>query len=93
MAEHEHHCPFLNRPDERCSQHFHLDDLQHAFQYCFDRFESCPVYLDRWVERRGGPPPSEMKYRDHAREVDRHILVQISIPARHACRPREAQPA
>src|SRR5258706_16151746 len=52
MAEHDHNCPFLNRADERCSEHFHLEKLQHAFAHCFDHFHACPVYIERLIERR-----------------------------------------
>ena len=52
MAEHDHNCPFLNRADERCSEHFHLEKLQHAFAHCFDHFHACPVYIERVIERR-----------------------------------------
>ncbi|HEY7116963.1 MAG TPA: hypothetical protein VH475_10275 [Tepidisphaeraceae bacterium] len=47
-----HHCPFLNRADARCSKHFSLDDLGHAFEYCFGYYEGCGVYLELLVERR-----------------------------------------
>jgi len=46
------HCPFLNREDSRCSEHFQLTDLQHAFHYCFDQYKACPSYLELLVERR-----------------------------------------
>ena len=52
MAEHEHHCPFLNRPDERCSGYFHVDQLEHAYRHCFNQFHACPVYADRLEERQ-----------------------------------------
>ena len=48
----DHHCPFLNRADERCGPHFHLDKLGHAFAYCFGRYKTCPHYLELLVERR-----------------------------------------
>lgn len=51
-SERSQHCPFLNRTDSRCGQHFHLDHLDHAFEYCFDRYTACPTYLERLVERR-----------------------------------------
>jgi hypothetical protein len=52
MPERGPHCPFLNKSDDRCSQHFHLDQLNYAFEHCFDRFITCPTYLERLVERR-----------------------------------------
>jgi hypothetical protein len=52
MTDQGHHCPFLNRADARCSQHFSLDRLGHAFDYCFGYYEGCAVYLELLVERR-----------------------------------------
>lgn len=52
MTDQGHHCPFLNRADSRCSRHFSLDSLGHAFDYCFDYYEGCSVYLELLVERR-----------------------------------------
>jgi hypothetical protein len=52
MTDQGHHCPFLNRADSRCSRHFSLDSLGHAFDYCFDSYEGCSVYLELLVERR-----------------------------------------
>lgn len=52
MPDRSEHCPFLNRADVRCSGHFSLDHLQHAFKYCFDRYKACPVYLELLLERR-----------------------------------------
>jgi hypothetical protein len=52
MSASVNHCPFLNRTDARCSKHFCLDHLQHAFKFCFDRYKACPVYLELLVERR-----------------------------------------
>jgi hypothetical protein len=47
-----HHCPFLNRADRRCSEHFSLDHLRHAFEFCFDSYKTCPHYLEMLVERQ-----------------------------------------
>ena len=52
MPEHGEHCPFLNRTDARCSTHFSLDRLTHAFEHCFDHYKACPVYIELLVERR-----------------------------------------
>ena len=52
VDEKDQHCPFLNRADERCGPHFHVDSLGHAFAYCFDRYRMCPHYLELLVERR-----------------------------------------
>jgi len=52
MPDQGNHCPFLNRADRRCSEHFSLDHLQHAFKYCFDRYTTCPMYMELLAERR-----------------------------------------
>ena len=52
MTEQGRHCPFLNRADNRCSEHFSLDQLGHTFDYCFGYYEGCAVYLELLVERR-----------------------------------------
>jgi hypothetical protein len=46
------HCPFVNRPDSRCSERLRLDQLDHAFEFCFDSFNRCPVYIERLLEQR-----------------------------------------
>src|SRR6185312_6894795 len=35
------HCPFLNRSDHRCAQHFNLDQLDYALEHCFDKYQTC----------------------------------------------------
>ena len=88
MAEQEHHCPFLNRPDERCAEHFQLDQLGHAFAYCFDRYAACPVYIERLVERRVRRQVSVVaEGQQHARQT----LVQITVPERYT-RRRDGSP-
>jgi hypothetical protein len=52
MSDRVLHCPFLNRTDTRCSSHFSLDKLGHAFQHCFGQYKSCPTYIELLVERR-----------------------------------------
>jgi hypothetical protein len=52
MSEHESHCPFLNRADYRCSNHFSLDKLDRAFTHCFGEYQTCPTYLEMLAERR-----------------------------------------
>jgi hypothetical protein len=52
MPDRGRHCPFLNRTDSRCAAHLCLEDLDYAFRYCFDRYKSCPTYLELLVERR-----------------------------------------
>ena len=46
------HCPFLNRNDDRCANHFQVTDLQYAFRFCFNNYKACPSYLEQLVERR-----------------------------------------
>src|SRR3954454_57513 len=46
------HCPFLNRSDGRCSEHFSLLSLSEAFEQCFDQYASCAVYRELLLERR-----------------------------------------
>jgi hypothetical protein len=52
MSDREHHCPFLNRADHRCSAFFSIERLQHAFEHCFDAYKSCGVYQELLVERQ-----------------------------------------
>jgi hypothetical protein len=52
MSDHPDHCPFLNRSDARCSEHFSLNHLDDAFDDCFDRYQSCTVYRELLKERR-----------------------------------------
>jgi hypothetical protein len=78
------HCPFLNRADPRCAANFSLERLDHAFEYCFDRYQACPVYLELLVERRvrlaselAGAEMAPHAISDHAKP-----LVQVSISTR-----------
>lgn len=52
MSSQPAHCPFLNRSDDRCSDAFNLEHLNHAFHFCFGRYKACPQYLELLVERR-----------------------------------------
>ncbi len=47
----EHHCPFLNRKDERCAEHFSVGRMQHAFDHCFASYATCPTYRELFEER------------------------------------------
>jgi hypothetical protein len=53
MSDRVNHCPFLNRADTRCSNHFSLDKLESAFDHCFGQYKSCPTYHEMLDERRG----------------------------------------
>ena len=46
------YCPFLNRADSRCAEHFQLDKLAHAYRFCFGQYKSCQLYFELLVERR-----------------------------------------
>ena len=52
MSDHESHCPFLNRSDYRCANHFSLDKLDAAFDHCFGAYQACPTYLEMLDERK-----------------------------------------
>jgi hypothetical protein len=52
MSDREHHCPFLNRSDHRCSRFFSMHDMQHAFEHCFNAYQSCGVYRELLAERQ-----------------------------------------
>jgi hypothetical protein len=56
MSEHESHCPFLNRSDYRCSNHFSLDKLDRAFDHCFGEYQVCPTYREMLTERQSRQP-------------------------------------
>jgi hypothetical protein len=88
MPEEVEHCPFLNRADDRCGDHFSLDSLEHAFRYCFDRYKACPVYLELLVERRVRRVTGAVIEADLPAEVERpHApspFVQVRLPARYA---------
>ena len=45
-------CPFIERVDHRCSSYFSLERLDHAFDVCFDRYKSCPLFHEMMAERR-----------------------------------------
>ena len=106
MCAHDHHCPFLNKADTRCSDNFQLNNLEHAFEYCFDRYQACPVYLERLVERRvrrieakmtkPQAGDSEVPYRpalhgNKSANVDPgRVFVQVAVRARGLARERAA---
>jgi hypothetical protein len=92
MTETGHHCPFLNRADARCSRHFSLDDLGHAFDYCFGFYEGCSVYLELLVERRvrraRGHDTDGAGDASHGHS-DRERLTQLTIAGRVAHGPAD----
>ena len=63
------HCPFLNRNDERCTAHFRVNRLQHAFERCFGDYDGCSSYREMLAERR---------VREHQQQ-----LTTLTIGGRH----------
>jgi len=96
------HCPFLNRSDRRCSEHFRLDHLQHAFKYCFDEYQTCPVYAEQLAERQGrraaaagavtvaSVAGTAVKHASSGNNNRREVVVSITLPARYAQPQRAA---
>jgi hypothetical protein len=81
------HCPFLNRADERCASYFSIDGLGHAYRYCFDRYKTCPVYIQLLIERRvkRADAAAAEKSREHtptqaSLAVTTAPLVQVTLP-------------
>lgn len=91
MTENVHHCPFLNRADSRCSEHFSLDRLGHTFDYCFGYYEGCAVYLELLVERR------VMRARGqevHGAGDDSNFggkLIQVTVSGRNSHRAADSE--
>jgi len=52
MSDTIHHCPFLNRSDDRCSTNFSLERLNNAYDYCVGDYAACSVYRELLMERR-----------------------------------------
>ena len=52
MSQRAHHCPFLNRADDRCSNNFSLDRLDRVFDHCFGSYARCAVYAELLSERQ-----------------------------------------
>jgi hypothetical protein len=78
--EARHQCPFVNRPDARCSGRLKIDRLDYAFEFCFDAYNTCPVYIERLLERRTRRAAVEST--SHGRQHDYgSTLVQLGTPA------------
>ena len=89
VSEQGHHCPFLNRADSRCGEHLQIGQLDHAFEYCFDVYAACPVYLDLLIERRTKSAdrlaePAEAKSPADQRVRTPHVsgIVQVQVRRR-----------
>ena len=87
MSDREHHCPFLNRADHRCSDFFSIERLQHAFEHCFHAYKACAVYQELLVERqarRGYAPATAVGHNVNSRPattITTNRFVQVRIPA------------
>jgi hypothetical protein len=96
MRDMSDHCPFLNRSDARCSEYFRLSHLQHAFKFCFDQYQACPVYAQQLAERQerraAAACAGTVKHDDYSNSSDtrRQVVVTVTIPARYAQPQRAA---
>jgi len=70
-------CPFLDGADARCSNCFRLEDMKHAFKFCFGRYRACPTYLQLQVEGR-------MRGMENAGHHAKSEFVECSISAADA---------
>lgn len=78
------HCPFLNRNDERCGEHFQVTDMQHAFRYCFNDYKACPSYLEQLVERRVRRIQLNAAATNHVSANHAHVSLTIAGQAQAA---------
>jgi hypothetical protein len=77
MTENIEHCPFLNRSDRRCAKHLNISHLDHALEFCFDRFEQCPVYFQLADERKQRGQSAFTNTATYAASR----LIQVKVPA------------
>ena len=84
MTHHNLHCPFLNRPDARCSDHFSLENLGHAFSYCFGSYQQCPVYSELLAERRQRRENASVGRDDNHAQTP---VIQVTLHGRAAQNP------
>jgi len=96
-SSHGEHCPFLNRSDHRCAEHFNLDQLDFALEHCFDQYQTCPIYfellnerLERRYEGATAPAASQRQqprirspWKGSRTTTNDGRLVQVQIPARY----------
>ena len=98
MRDMSDHCPFLNRSDARCSEYFRLSHLQHAFKYCFNEYQACPVYAQQLAERQerraaaaAGVAAVAGGAVNHAGSNNRQqVVVSVTVPPRYAQPQRAA---
>ncbi len=89
MSDHESHCPFLNRADYRCSNHFSLDKLDRAFSHCFGTYQACGTYSELLNERRDrraseGQLLAAHAGHDHAGLTGTVVYANLTIKSRPA---------
>ena len=82
---HGRHCPFLNRNDARCAEHFRVSRLQHAFDHCFNSYANCPSYRQMLDERNGRPCEAPST----ACGASLAPVVTLTIQGRHAATFRQ----
>jgi len=80
MPDRANHCPFLNRADARCAEHFNMQGLRHAFDHCFGQYSRCPVYFEMLMERRTRRAVAGAEAQEHP-EDGRTSLVQVTVAA------------
>lgn len=83
MTENIEHCPFLNRSDRRCAKHLNLSNLDHALEFCFDRFEDCSVHMELTVERR----PRETNSFTNTTTYAASRFIQVKVTAGYQKQP------
>ena len=76
MSDRVCHCPFLNRSDDRCSNHFSLDRLGKALEDCFGEYHSCPTYAELLIERQVRRAGDRVLVNRHATTS----FVQLRLP-------------
>lgn len=89
----EHHCPFLNRKDDRCAEHFSVGRMQHAFDHCFSSYASCPTYREmleeRTIRRDAAAELVPMTIGGHAIETRADVVASDTAPEG---KPRNSRP-
>jgi hypothetical protein len=90
MSDREHHCPFLNRADSRCSDFFSIEQLQHAFEHCFHAYKTCAVYQELLVERQARRGYAAAGNHGSGKEtsITTNRFVQVRIPSLAAAQAR-----
>lgn len=82
MPNHQSHCPFLNRDDSRCGNHFSLDKLGRAFDHCFGSYQACPTYLEMLDERRDRQACERELVACHAGLTQSVVYANLTVRAR-----------